>query len=502
MLVKFGSYNRVVPPSQIKMSKDGFVQCQILKNFICRDKEIHKVGGTQAYNSNILGNPITWVKRAYHKLGDGTNVARSLCFSNGIIYYGDDATGTLNATNATGMYLGAKPLDATFQVAGNSLLYTYTGYDIPFKYNGNANYSFEVTSLDSSITMGVSHLDRMFYIKRNSSSLEYSEELDPETIEDEIIVGNEKDSSSVAIVKGADESFYIFKSNSIYQLFGRTPTTFQIRLVTDKYGLQNKRAIYPVASGFVFQNSYDKELFFFGGSEASIIPLTESEIKLRTLQDQTVDSLENSCMTVHDGLFRFAFQPFDSNLDYNTAELVYPIGEPQASGLPKWSYIEGTQVNCYSVWNQQGDRQELLTGRSDVGKIMYHNRGHDFDGNAIDCQLRSGDIILSENMVCTIDEFHIRGETSNSVKTVNFRYYMDGRTSQYGNHPLSMKGEVRTMGSVLISKSILFNERIIPFDSENEGNSITLEFVDNQNGTDINLYSVAFKARELWKVGS
>ena len=499
MLIKFGSWNRVTPPHEFLVNANNEIQCSVLQNYIYRDKHIKKTRGTAAYNLTALENKIPWVKRSYHLRGDNSVTKKTFCFSNGIIYYGDDALGTLTQTKS-GLFQGALPTDMTIQVAENSILFLFPGEGKPVKYDGNGSFQWEDTVLDVDIVMGVEHLERAFYIKKNSSYLDYSETLLPESIEDTILIGNDKNGVNMAMIKGADDSFFIFKNNSIYQLLGRTPSTFQVRRVTDKYGLASKRGICAVGSGFVFLNEFDKELYFFSGSEQSIRSLTEKEIRLREILNLTEDALKNVCMTVHNGLFRFAFQYVDSFYDYNNCELVYPIAEPQESGLPHWSLIEGTNVLSYSVWNEQGDKNELVSGRSDVGKLMYHNRGVDFDNNAIETQVRTGEVIASEDMVGRFNGFFIKGKPGSANKTVTFRYFLNGRFSDRGEHNLSTKGETRTIGTVILQMSNLFNDRIRPFVNYSRGNSISFELYDFQNGTDLELYSISFGFNPLYKL--
>lgn len=497
MIVKFGSWNRVKPPHELPVMQNGVIQCSVLQNYVVRDGRIRKIGGTQQYNATALDYPITWIKRSYHKLGDGSFVKRTLCFSGGTIYSGDDATGEFTSRQG-GFKLEAIPLSVTMQVAGNSILFFFTGYDTPYKYDGNGSYIFEKTSLSSSYQQGLVHLQRMWYVTRNSSTLDYSETLKPETIEDQITFGSDKDSFIRRIVLGANETMYVFKNNSIWQLYGRTSSTFQTRIITDKYGLASKRAIYPVGSGFIFLNEFDKELYFFGGSEASIRPLTEDDIKLREIIDWT--KVDNVCMVVHDGLFRFAFQYNSADQIYNNHELVYPLNEPDYRGLPKWSLIKGTRVLCYSVWNQQGDKNELVTGRSDTGKMMYHNRTNDFDGEAVETIARTGEIVASEDKAVRFKGFWVKAHPGSHSVNALFRYYLNGRYSERGEHSLSMKGETRQVGTIHIQKSYLFNDRIVPFVKYSRGNSISFEVYDFNTGTEMELYSVAFQAYPRFEI--
>lgn len=502
MKIKFSlGWNRVKPPHELYIGKDEFIQCSVLQNYICRDNKIKKIAGSNKYNSSVLANNIPWIKRSYHKQGDGSFVKRTLCFNNGVIYYGNDSLGTLTKI-LSGFSATALPSDMTIQVSGNSILYFFTGNDTPYKYDGNASYTIEKSTLASNIISGIVHPDlaRAFYVKNNSSEIDYSETLEPENIADTIIAGNDKDSVNMAIGVGADGTLYIFKNNSIYQLYGRTSSTFQVRQVTAKYGLASRRGIYPVGSGFVFLNEFDKELYFFGGSESSIQSLTEKDIKLREIMNLTSDAVERVCMTVHDGLFRFSFQHRESLIDANNCELVYATSEPRADGLPKWSLIKGSNVLCYSVWNEQGDSNELLTGRSDMGAMMYQNRGLDFDGNATETIVRTGEVTFSEDMVCNLLDIFIKAKPGSYNISPVFKYFLNGRFSDGGITSLSMKGETRDVGVIHLQKQSLFNDRIVPLSNYRRGNSISFEISDNNNGTDLELYSIAFNVEKLYKI--
>jgi len=500
MILKLSlGWNRILPRHDLIVSQNSFVECSILQNYVCRDNKIKKIGGTNRYNQATLSKPITWSKRSYHKLGDGSFVKRTFCFSNGTIYHGNDTTGIMASAQA-GFYASAIPLDMTIQVSENSILYLFTGHDTPYKYNGNGSYVWEKSGLSAEIIAGIVHLDRAFYIKENSSEIDYSETLLPETIEDTLITGNDKNSVNRAIVLGADESIFIFKNNSIYQLYGRTPSSFQLRLVTDKYGLASKRAIHQVGSGFIFLNELDNELYFFGGSESSIMNLTEKNVRLREILNLTDDAITNTCMSVHDGLFRFAFQHRESVIDANNCELIYCISEPRPDGLPKWSLIKGSNVNCYTLLNQQGDGNKLITGRSDIGCLMYHNRGFDFDGNAIETIMRTAEVVVSEDEEMIFPEFFVKAKPGSVNVNSTFRYFLNGRVSDRGETSQSMDGETNTVGTIKLQKGDLFNDRIISLCNYRRGNSISFEWYDYANGTDLELYSIAFKGIPRGKI--
>ena len=503
MLLKFSlGLNLISPVHELLIGQDGFCECSKLQNYIARDKKIKKVGGTEAYNSSLLSTKVTWLHRAYHKRADDTFTKILLAFSNGKIYYGKDVDGTFTET-LSGFNVNAIPMSATMQVSGNSIMYFFTGFDEVAKYDGNGSYQFETTTLNASlgrtIESAVVHLDRMVYVSKNSSFLAMSTTLKPENLTTngiDIIVGQETDSIIRRAVVGANETLYVFKNNSIWQLYGRTTSTFELRKLTDKYGLASKKGIYPVGGGFIFLNEFDKELYFFGGTESSIQPLTEETIRLREILDTV--QLENVDMTVHNGLFRFAFKHKDDSI-YQDRELIYPLNDPRPDGLPKWSMIKGSKVSCYCLLQQQGDENLLMSGRSDIGKVMYHNRNHDFDGTAIETIVRSAELVASEDKQVRFKGFFLKGKPGSVQKTVEFRYFLDGRYSTSHLHGLDTSGELRSVGALKLSTQSLFNNRIIPMHAYSKGNSISFELYDNNKATDIEIYSIAVKTLDKGK---
>ena len=228
--------------------------------------------------------------------------------------------------------------------------------------------------------------------------------------------------------------------------------------------------------------------------------MTEDDIRLRDIMDTTPDALENVAMIVHRGFFRFAFQDMDSTFDGNNCELLYNINDPSAAGLPKWSLIKGTNVWSYSVWDNYGDLNELLTGRSDIGKVMYHNRTDDFDGNPIECIVRTAEITASEEDVVRFKGFYIKAKPGNYTTQSLFRYYINGRLSVRADSDFSLRGETRDLGTIHISTQALFNDRIVPLSGYSLGNSIAFEIYDFSNGTKLEIYSISFTAQKRYKI--
>jgi len=204
-------------------------------------------------------------------------------------------------------------------------------------------------------------------------------------------------------------------------------------------------------------------------------------------------------MTVHQGLFRFAFKHTNDSI-YQDRELIYPIAEPGADGLPKWSMIKGSGVLSYSLWNQQGDRDELVTGHSRYGRILYHNRDHNFDEQPIETIAWTKDIVASEDKVARFKGFMVKGKPSQRKSTVTFEYLLDGRITYEGTGALDVSGERRGIASMSIPTQVMFNTRIIPLHKYSLGNSLSFRITDSSSNSTMEIYSISVKAQERYKI--
>jgi len=478
----------------------------MLRNFVYRDKRVRKIGGTEAYNGTSLGSAgIPWLHRSYHKLGDGSFRKVVFCYHDGYVYYGKDLDGTMTVTNIPALRTDSIPVHFTMQVGGNAMLYLITGGDNDpiYKYDGNGDFKWEETRIINGVgrivTGGLVHLDRAWYWSRNSSLLAYSRSLFPEDLSsdsEDIPIGQDADSNIVSCIVGGNETLYIFKSNSIWRLSGKYPGNFNFNLVTDRYGLANKRCLVSWGGGIIFLDSLSKEIYFFGGTESSIKSLTEDTIRLREIIDMT--QLENACMTIHDGLFRFSYKHKDDNI-YQTRELIYSLNDPGPSGV-RWSESKGTAIWSYSVWDKLDDNNELVTGRSDIGKIMYHNRTRNFDGVPIETWLRTGSIIGKPGQISRYSDITLQAHPGSTITPINFRYYMDERHRLRGDATVDLSGETRQFGEAKISRQDIVNNRVIPHVAYSRGNGISFEYYDNSLNTFIELYGIQFEATPRYKI--
>ena len=125
---------------------------------------------------------------------------------------------------------------------------------------------------------------------------------------------------------------------------------------------------------------------------------------------------------------------------------------------------------------------------------MYHNRGWNFDGSAIETKFRTAEIVASEDQVVRFTGFQIKGTPGSYDNTMTFRYWLDGRDSQYGQGDLDMGGERRTLGTIEVQMQDLTNVRVQPLTNYSRGTSISFSIEDNHTDTFLEFGSIAFNA--------
>jgi hypothetical protein len=103
---------------------------QVLQNYYRRDGEIHKIPGTNKYNTTALASPIKWTGRYYGLKADKSLTKKTFAYCNGGIYLGNDVNKTF-AKVKDFLKVDCYPESCTVQVADNSRMYIFNGYDTP-----------------------------------------------------------------------------------------------------------------------------------------------------------------------------------------------------------------------------------------------------------------------------------------------------------------------------------------------------------------------------------
>ena len=481
-----------------------------LQNFISRHKQVEAFPGSQRYNTTALSKPPTWATRYYGITASGERVKKAFCFSDGAIYAGNDVTGALTSVQSGFSTKNPQPDSITLQVGDRSRLYFFSGNDIPYYHDGDAgNTWYKSGMLKSDGTsykpvQGEEHLQRLFTFEANSSDLLYSKTADYENLTDSsdagLIVIRKIEDSVIRRVVLLGDYLFIFKSDSIHVLEGRTPTTFRMTMITDKFGLAGKNAIYKVGTAYVFVNSHDNEVYSFGGTEQSIKLMSRKLGFAKILNHTKTDRI---CMTEHDNLCRISFwhrEQLPGNM-YNSFEAVFPTDEMGQEG-PKWCLSKGANISCYSRWDEQGE-DTLVTGRSDVGCLMYHYRGHNWDTTPMEYQMRLADSVADEGMNVRVDDIWIDGDPQ-QTKECFLRLYLDARfeDSIYSDQEVSMDTETRQIAVMSFPITNMFKTWIKPLSAYSKGNSVAPEIYGKVDELNLVIRSIKIRYHIVDKVRS
>lgn len=492
---------------QLKFSLDSPLNSEVI-NYIQRFGHAKKIPGTVRYNVTATGNTIAhavkWAVRYYGIQADGSFVKRTFCYSNGNIYLGNDVTGALTSVYS-GLKVDCYPEHVIQQVAGNSRMFLFNGYDTPLYYEGDALGTFYQSAITYKFVQGVIKDDRLWGFTRNSSTLYFSRILYPEdfsvTYGGSIIIGNEKD-SFIRRIELLGDDLYIFKNDSIWVLRGSTKASYTVDRVISNMGLLAQRALTQVSSALVFVCQQDKEIYEFTETPSPrklSSNLFDRKIGFKDLLDLTkTDDIVCGWDTVNN-LFRVSFNDIAARESYQNSELIFPTDDFNKGGRPKWSQTYGARISCYSLQTRQGDH-ELLTGRADLGALMYHNRGYDFDNRAIETILRTDDFIPSAGRNTQFDGLYPRGVPSNG--TITIRAYLNHRHSGRSSQAMADIGEQDTLGGIVLSTQYRFGNYLPLLTGQNVGESLALEFYDAEHGKNIQLEDVVLDVVKRDKIRS
>ena len=204
-------------------------------------------------------------------------------------------------------------------------------------------------------------------------------------------------------------------------------------------------------------------------------------------------TVENVCCVEHKNLFRISYQPFEqtSTDQYNSREACYPTDEIASDKEPKWCFSKGANIMCYSVWNRQGDNNELVTGRSDEGRLMYHYRSNNWDNTPMEVIIRTKDKVYNEGKNTRFNYFIIDGSPEQDA-SVTLRWYLNSRITgaTADTKSLPMDGEEKAIAMMNFTTQARFNKRIVPLVSGAKGNSISFEIYNNTKDVDLEIYSI------------
>lgn len=251
---------------------------------------------------------------------------------------------------------------------------------------GKLNSSSAPTSLTVPTPKFIeNHLDRIWGLDGNNlyfSTLDTSvteqhfNDWDTSNNAGEIIIPSGKGDSGTGLYS-LGSYLYVFQRNAIWEIFGSSPTNFELRNISNEIGMIDKRTLVEYNGSLYFLS--DKGVYRFDGT--NLENLTEGVINT-AIQDWA--NVTSPAAVLWKNKYIIAYTPNGSS--YNSEALFYDIV------LEIWGKIEGTFANCWVNWNGGNDTGQIYYGSSNQGTIyLWDTGGHD-DGYEIDSRYQTPSI--------------------------------------------------------------------------------------------------------------
>ena len=466
-------------------------EVQDRSNFIVigvgENKRNRKHPGATRFTDNDTGTSYT-SGRVYYTNG---NVRKIIAFnSNGKLYFISENG---EETEDVPIFIGSSiPCWATFRVSSNDTLFFCAGDNSGlYEYSGQVANNFQlVPSFSLNPVDMVPHLDRMFYVEEDSDVTTFSKNLDPTNVTDssdagEITVEAAGGSKIVKQVVFREQMFFL-KSNIIARLDGRTPATFEIHHVIDWLGCAARHSVQVTPIGIIFLGS-DYEFYLFDGQNVKMLSYGaaiggDKTKNLTGLINR--NKTANIVSTYYDNKYRCSFA--ENGKTTNNLEWCYDLTNETDF------MTRGFNISSYIAMDRQPDEPLLLTGRTDLGRLMRMNSGLNWDdGDAnpqMSCKLVTRAIGAGEPYNARFKRIHMTTEVL-GAEPMPVYYALDCRTrvSDWGSDQFPIKGEQASVGSfnMLIQSNI--TSRMNLKYGKSKGQNITLIIDRNSRDVDFGI---------------
>ena len=466
-----------------------------------KNMKVKKLPGSSRLNATAVDStgPITWIHRYYNT----TPVARTFFFSQGKLYYTDENGNTSELL--TLFSTNAYPSSVEMRVTGNDVLYFSEGNNTGmYSYNGNNGNNFQ---LESAVTLNfvgmISWLDRLWGFEENSEVINFSKNLVPTNFTDstdagQITIGASRGSKIMAIAL-LNETLYIFKNDSIWEVAGRTPSEFTVNQIVTNLGLAARRSLVKVESALIgFMSDY--ELHEFNGTQQTKLLTYDVALYGDLTKDLNpivnVSRLDQICAAYHNYIYRMAFCAMDSSTIRNDMEYC-------RSSINEIDFFtRGNSVSAYCVYDRPPDRKELITGRSDTGRLMRQYQGLNWDNDAAGATMS----IKTQTKFYGSPEpqnFRVRRYWGNfgvlGARNLPIKMFIDARNanSDSTSDELITQGETKSMAMIRINSQLAITSRQIPRHNNSKCQNFSLMI--DQNLSDIDLEFSSFNVEVIQK---
>ncbi len=436
-----------------KADQGDMMQVLMRENFLVigtgEEKYIKKCPGTDRLSVNDVGGSYVSGYRYYSKGG----FRKTFSFNAGTLYFIDDS-GNETALLSTFLPI-AIPCFEEMRVSGNDNLYFSEGNNTGmYSYDGNAANQF---NKESAVTLNfvrmISFLDRMWGFEEDSDIVYGSVNLNPVNYTD----ATDAFAISIGAKRGSklqnffilNETLYFIKNDFEFYSFQGTLSSTQLQS-------------YQISIG----GDFSKDL-------VSII---------------NKDRMDQVRAVFHNHTYRCSF--VENGQTQNNLEWCLDLTN-------QTDYItRDNNVSCYIPWDRIPDQQQLITGRSDVGRLMFQYRGLNYDNQAtsptMPLNLLTKFVGLKQPRNMRIKKAWLNAVVLGAYP-IQINYYMDTRLARSSSQGQYFKIQGETKG---LTKQLRINNQrsvtsraVLSHDGAN-GQNIAFEINQSISNTDFGFSSI------------
>lgn len=492
-MIKFSPTGKINRRDKVdELEEDQVLSRENLMVIGTKKRKVKKVPGSDRYNSSSFTlYPAVWGTRYYTK----KNFRKNFFFSKGVLNHIDEL-GNVTALISTFSPI-AYPCSFEMRVSGNDVLYFSEGINTGmYSYDGNSGNQF---NKEDAVTLNfvgaVSFLDRGFAFEEDSENLYFSVNLNPVNYTDAtdagVIVIGAKRGSKIQQIIVFNETLYIFKTDSIWVLRGRTPSDFAIYEVVSGLGLAARRSLCSTDNALMglmtdfevhsFQSSvFDTTLLTYdlalgGDLTKDIVPIINK------------DRMDQVCATFHNLIYRMSF--VENGDIINRLEYCYN----KANGIE--FLTRGNNVSFYFQYDRFPDKKELVTGRSDDAYLMFQYRGLNWDNQAtsptMPIKTRTKFYGLQEARNFRVRRIYLNCSVL-GAHDLPVNMYIDGRNAKSDStvDDFETSGEYKSPTTFMrISSQDVITSRMIPRHNNSKCQNFSLEIDENIKDRDLEFSS-------------
>lgn len=175
---------------------------------------------------------------------------------------------------------------------------------------------------------------------------------------------------------------YVFQKHAIWEIFGNSPSNFELRQISNEVGLVDRRTLVE----------YDRYLIFFSGKDVYLFDGTN----LKNLSDGRVNTYINSWANITSPAAvlwqnKYVLTNTVSGGSYNSEALFYDITRD------KFGKLENVYANIWSTWKGGTDSNQIYFGSSNQGTIYLWNTGGHDDGYELPLRYSTGSLAFGLN---------------------------------------------------------------------------------------------------------